>query len=294
MNPDKKILLIGRGFLGNYIFTEFQKSQYHVITTRIHESKNDIGLDVRNFQSVKSCLEKIKPFLIINCAGNNDIEYLEKNPKEAFNTNVHGVKLLADIAQKNGIRFLHISTDSVFDGKIGKYSENDLPNPLNVYAKSKVQAEDEIRKISGNYVIIRTNFYGHNSTGNYLFNQIIAMLKNKRDFTGFEDVIFSPLEVSNLSEMVEEIAMKDYCGILNLASNESLSKYQFALNIADIFNLDKNLVKIGFVDDVNFNAKRPKNTSLSNEKAKKILQTPILSVIEGLKRIKEQYYDHEH
>ena len=191
------------------------------------------------------------------------------------------------IAQRHKIKLIHISTDSVFDGKQGRYSENDTPYPCNIYAKSKLRGEEFVKEFSENYVIIRTNFYGYDKKNRFLFNWILSMLKQKKKFIGFDDVIFTPLEVSNLSKMILEISTKNYVGLIHLASDDAISKYQFALMVADIFKLKKELITKGSVDDINFVANRPKNTSLVNKKAKGLLNTPIISLFDWLNIIKD-------
>src|SRR5579863_6043251 len=99
------------------------------------------------------------------------------------------------------------------------YTEEDIPNPINVYAQSKALGEKFVKENTSNYVIIRTNFYGHNNEGKFLFNWILNTLKQKKELIGFDDIIFTPLEVSNLAKMISEISITDYSGIIHLSSN---------------------------------------------------------------------------
>ena len=106
---------------------------------------------------------------------------------------------------------------------------------------------------------------------------------------GFDDVFFNPLEITNLSEMIIELSNSNFTGIINLASDKVISKYQFAMDVAKIFDLNSKLIIKGSIDDFEFIAKRPKNTSLSNRKAKRILKTKIISIQDSLNKIKENY-----
>ena len=169
----------------------------------------------------------------------------------------------------------------MFDGDQGSYVEEDNTNPINTYGKSKVLGEKYVRDNLDNYVIIRTNIFGIDPNGRDFVSNIIKKLKAKKEIIGFNDIIFTPLEVSNLSEMIYEIAIKDYCGIIHLSSDISISKYQFIITVADIFELDKNLIKKGTSDELKLIAKRPKNLALSNNKAKKEIMTPITTFNES-------------
>ena len=286
----EKALVIGSGFLGTHIIDILKNNGINTVGTHFNLNNDGImKVDVRNINSINDCVAKIKPDLIINCAAITQLDFLEKNPQLAFSVNADGAKNVATVSKRNKIRLVHISTDGVFNGKRGMYSEEDIPNPINVYAKSKAEGEKLVRENSDNHVIIRTNFYGFDKNDRFLFNWILHMLKQHKQIIGFSDVIFTPLEVSNLSEMIKEISMKSYCGIIHLASDEILSKYQFALRIAEIFELNKDLIKGGSVDDYkDFVAKRPKNTSLINKKARQLMKTQIISLSEWLMTMKSK------
>lgn len=267
------------------------QQKLQVIGTHYNTNHKDgLKLDVQDMNSINDCISKTVPDLIINCASNIQIDFLERNPDLAFSVNANGAKNIAIASEKHKIRLVHISTDSVFDGKKGMYVEDDIPNPINIYAQSKFRGEQLVRENSNNHVIIRTNFYGIDQEGNFLFNWILKNLQQNIHITGFTDVIFTPLEISNLSKMILEISATDYNGVLHLASNEHISKYEFALRIAKIFGFDGDLIKKGSIDDhVNFVAKRPKNTSLSNKRAIRLLDTKIVSLDDWLYNIKGMF-----
>ena len=107
------------------------------------------------------------------------------------------------------------------------YSENDLPNPKNVYAKTKLEEEKRVNNQCNNSVIIRTNFYGIDNSQKYLFNNMLEKLKQKQDIIGFDDVYFTPLPVENLGEQIIDVIFSDYKGIIHLGSDEKISKYEF-------------------------------------------------------------------
>ena len=286
---NKKILIVGMGFLGNYVLREFKNKGFNVIGTRLSINDNVMKLDITDVESVEKCVNQTNPDLIINCAANINLEFLEKNPQIGKSINAIGPRNLAKIASKNKIRLIHISTDSIFDGNNSMYTEEDIPNPINEYGKTKLLGEKYIQDSMKDYVILRTNFFGINDKGTGLLNWIIEKLSQKEEITGFDDVIFNPIEISNLSKIIVEISQSSFVGILHLSSNKLISKYEFIMKVADIFNFDKKLIKKGTLKDMNFIALRPKNTTLNNKKAEKIIKTKIQTINESLIRIKNDF-----
>jgi len=285
------VLVIGSGFLGGNIVNEFRNNEIKVIGTNYNKNGSDeIHFDITNMDSIVSCVKKYSPQVIINCAANVNVDDLENNEKLAFSINAYGAENIAKVCKNNKIRLLHISSDAVFDGKNGMYVEEDVMNPINIYAKSKMLGEELISKNLENYVIIRTNFYGFHKQDKFLFNWILSKLKNNETFTGFNDVFFNPLEVTNLSKMIYELSEKNFCGILHLSSDEIFSKFEFAIKISEFFGFDSNLIKKASIDELGLNAKRPKNTTLVNNKAKNLLDTKIQKLDSWLRDIQNKNY----
>jgi len=283
------VLVIGSGFLGGNIVNEFRNNEIKVIGTNYNKNSSDeIHFDITNMDSIVSCVKKYSPQVIINCAANVNVDDLENNEKLAFSINAYGAENIAKVCKNNKIRLLHISSDAVFDGKKGMYVEEDMMNPINIYAKSKMLGEKLISKNLENYVIIRTNFYGFHKQHKFLFNWILSKLKNNERFTGFNDVFFNPLEVTNLSKMIYELSEKNFCGILHLSSDEIFSKFEFATKISEFFGFDSNLIKKASIDELGLNAKRPKNTTLVNNKAKNLLDTKIQKLDSWLRDIQNK------
>ncbi len=286
----ENVLVIGAGFLGSNIVKELKKYEKTVTSTHYQKNSSILKLDISRKNDVESFCAKVEPDLVINCAANNKVEFLEKNLSVAYETNTLGAENVAIAANKIGSKLYQISTDSVFDGKLGMYKEDDVPNPLNNYANSKFLGEKAVIDNCKNHIIIRTNFYGHSNESKYLFDSILNKLINNEKFIGFNDVIFNPLEVGNLSELIVDLINSDFNGILHLSSNEIFSKYQFCHKIAEIFGFNTQLIQEGSIEQMNFLAKRPKNTSLDNSRSKSLIKTPITSLIDWLLTMKEKYH----
>jgi len=275
----EKILVIGSGFLGNTIVKDGVTQNLDIIGTHV---KREPLVDIRDKNSVEKILDRLNPEVLINCAAFTNVDEIQRNPQLGSDVNFRGVQNIVKSCSKRRISLIQISTDSVFDGEKGNYSEEDIPNPVNEYAKSKLHAEKAIEAYLEKSTIIRTNLYGHNKEGKFLFNWILDNLKKNITIHGFDDVCFNPLEVSNLSEMIIEIAQKDIRGVLHLASNKILSKYQFARSVAKRLDFPVSLIKKSSIKESNLFAKRPLNTSLSNLKMKKLLKTKPIELDEWL------------
>lgn len=233
-------------------------------------------------------LEGVNPNFIIHCAALTNVDYCEKHPEEAHQTNAMMSALIAQKAKQIGAYLIHISTDSVFDGTRGNYSEKDIPNPANVYAKTKLEAEQNILSVLPTACIVRTVIYGWNYQDKFsLAEWMINGLKDKKKLTAFEDVKFSPILVNDLAEILFMLEEKKYPGIIHIASRESCSKFAFSLLLAEIFDLEKNLIKPISINRLKLKAPRGKNNSLDVRRAEKILNIRLPSVEQGLRKMSE-------
>lgn len=286
-----KILVTGaNGLLGSNLCMMWFKNN-EVYATGINKPNIpncfNYKLDILNKQDLK-LIENIKPDIVIHCAALTNLEFCEENENIVEKINFGGTKNIAETCKKIGCYLIHISTDALFNGKKGNYSEEDIPNPINIYGKTKLKAEEIVKKIGGNYIILRTNIYGWNLQNKFsLAEWMLDKLEKNEKLPGFEDVYFSPLLVNNLGKIILELISKKYIGILNVASSETCSKLDFAKKIAQVFELNENLIYPVNSDTIKFKAKRAKKMTLNVDKAKNILETPLLNVKEGLKEFKK-------
>jgi len=286
----RRIFVFGRGFLGNYVVEEFQKQGDEVFSSRLSKcSKNDFKIDIRDKNAIFDALEKIKPDLIINCVAITDLDFLEDHPESGYEINSDGAKNLALASKKYNSKLIHISTDGLFDGKTGMYDESSIPNPINVYAKTKLLAEKYVIQESNNYLILRTNFIGYDPEGKNLVNWMVSKLSKNESIIGFNDILFTPIEVSYLSSLIYKLSLISKNTILNLSSDQKISKYDLAISICELFSFNKELVNMGSSSNVDFKAKRPKNSSLLNNKAKELLNEDFLSLKDSLEQIKFKF-----
>ena len=232
--------------------------------------ENQLRVDLTVYDDVARAMDRIKPDLIIHCAALTDVDACENNYELAYNTNAGATKSLLRVLGSEA-RFVFISTDAIFDGRKGNYTETDPPSPLNSYAKTKLEGEKFTKEFSYNHIIVRTNIFGWNRVKGVSFSEwIYDSLKRKQPIKMFTDVIFSPVTVNTLSMLIDKLLYKDFTGTLNIGSMDPLSKYDFGMRMAGLFDFDKSLITPISVDEFVFCAERPKNMSLDISKAKDI------------------------
>jgi dTDP-4-dehydrorhamnose reductase len=187
------------------------------------------------------------------------------------------------------VKLIYISTDAVYDGDKGNFSENDNINPQNYYGRTKYEGEVEVaRRVDA--LILRTNFFGWNAQDKKsLAEWILGELKAKRRIDGFKDAYFSSIYTKELAKVIERSIEKDLSGVHNCGSSDSCSKYEFALKIAECFGLDKSLVKPISIEDFEFKAKRGKNLTLKVEKLQNILDYQLPTINHSIQSFYSDY-----
>lgn len=302
MAKDKKRVLItgASGLLGaNVALTASKKKDLEVYATykshpvRINKCRT-FYLDITHKKEVEQSVLKINPDFVIHTAALANVDHCQQYKKEAWILNVSGTENLVDAVEKISSRLVYISTDSVFDGRRGCYTEKDRPNPLNWYAKTKLAGEKIVAGRNGNHTIIRTNIYGWNITGKFsLAEWVIDGLKNRKTLTMFKDILFNPILVTNLAEALLDICQKNLSGTFHIAGSEKCSKLIFAEKIAKIFKLNRDYIRPVNISHINLNAPRPRDSSLNITRIQKTLDTKLLNVEEGLtwmKKLQENGY----
>ncbi len=293
----KKILITGaNGLLGQKLVKDFSKWNSVLATGRqnrfaIKEKQFFYrSLDITDKKQVETVIGDFRPELIINTAALMAVDACEEKKELAWAVNVEGVKNLIEESLKHEIKLVQISSDYVFDGKAGPYSEEDAPLPLNYYGGTKLQAEEILQDSELPHLVIRSNvIYGKGlGVKKNFFLWVHENLKQKKQIKVVTDQFNNPTLADNLSILILEATERNLNGILNLAGTEYLSRYDFALKIAQHFDLNKSLIKPVTTKDLEQKAARPLRAGLKIGKAQKILSTPFFSVEEGLTFLKEK------
>lgn len=287
----KVLVTGGSGLLGSAVSFYFKDYFDVVATYTTHKVMikdcETIYLDITNEKNTINLIRKVHPDIIVHTSALVGINICEKEKELAYKVNVEGTKNIVDASQYTKSKMIYISTDYVFDGKKGSYKESDKPNPINYYGKTKLEGEKFIDVKNG--IIVRTSIYGWNiiKEKKSFSSWIIDELTDNKQINVFVDQFNSMMLVNNIAEALKEIIDKDLNGILNIASSERISKYNFAIKLAEIFDLNKDLINPIKNNDVAGYEKRPLDVSLDIAKAKKLLKTELLDINNSLLMMKE-------
>ena len=286
----KLLVLGGSGLIGNALLKN-SKNEFDILTTFY---KNHISIkNVRSFQysfpndlnNLRELLEKEKPDVLVNTMGYSNIDFCELNKSDAEMLHVEVTEKICELCENIGTKQIFLSSDYVFDGERGNYSEDDVPNPVNYYGLSKLKAEQLILKNPINTIIRTSVIYDWDYRARF-FNSVIKNLQNNQEINATTDVYNSVTFLDNLVESIFKVITLNQNGIFHVVDSACVNRFEFAEMIAKIFRLDKNLIKTVSVQDEPKNiAKRPKNACLNNSKAKKELGLNFNTIEEGVSRV---------
>lgn len=293
-----KVLVTGcNGLLGQKLCEVFA-DQYHVVGVDVHDNSPVLPadryytLDLTDRNGSLELLQEIKPEYIINAAAYTNVDGAETERRLCWKVNVELVENLIYAARKINATIGHISTDYIFDGKKGPYTEDARPNPLGYYGRSKLAAENALLDSTVNFFIVRTMvLYGMSKNGNANFiTWLIGQLANHKPVKIVNDQYGNTTLVDELAAGIRTLIEKKFTGIINIAGREIIDRYQFALRVADIFGFDRELINPVTTAEFNQPAPRPLNSGLIVDKALKELYIELSDVVEGLNKYKLFYY----
>jgi dTDP-4-dehydrorhamnose reductase len=234
-------------------------------------------------------LSEISPDVVVNAAAVTSIEYCEQNPEIAFAVNVLFAEELALACNLLKIPLVHISTDHLYSGLASFATEQTRPDPMNVYGKTKAEAESRVLHACSNALVIRTNFYGWGTSYRHsITDKVIHELQAGNVYTAFDDVYFTPILIADLVSAIHQLLELGANGIINLVGDERVSKYDFCRLLVNTFRFQSSLLQPISIDEVPALVQRPKDMSLSNLKATKWLNRGFKSVGEGLICLRDQ------
>lgn len=291
-NHNKRLLVTGTsGLLGSKIIKLAEKG-YTVVPT--HRTKplhsNSLRLDITNASDVLSVFRKLEPDIVAHTASETNVDKCETERESAWKINVEGTSNIAEACGEMDAKLVYISTDYVFGGERGNYVEEDKPNPVNYYGLTKLEGEKQVIRHCKDYVILRTSvLYGWHPWKQNFATWVIGQLKQDKKIKVVEDHYNTPTLADNLALMAIEATQKELQGLYHASGSERISRYEFAIQIAKIFNLDSNLIKPIKMNQLTaWVAKRPRDSSLNTSKIRKALKVKPLNITEGLARMKEE------
>lgn len=287
----RTVLITGaHGLLGQKLVTDFHP-HYKVIGCDLHPESffsfpnlSYENLDITDRRQLGFHISFYHPQVIINAAAYTDVDGCEIHKDKAWAVNVGGVKNLVSFCKEQKIKLIHLSTDYIFNGENGPYSEEDSPDPVNFYGETKLESERIIKESGVDFLIIRTNVlygFGKNVKSNFLL-WLLEKLSQNEKIKIVTDQFNNPTLADNLSLCILEMVKKNISEIYHIAGSEYLSRYDFAIKVADKFNFGKNNILLTKTALLQQKAKRPYRGGLKIDKAQSILETELLSVNQAL------------
>lgn len=293
-----KILITGaNGLLGQKTVRTFVNETGHelVLTDIQLEASDPTGfeyqpLDITKKEDVKSIIRRYSPNVIINTAAYTNVDGCETEKELSWRVNVDAVKHFIIASRTCNAKIVHISTDYVFDGKLGNYDESSKPNPLSYYGKGKLASENALITSGVPMAIVRPMIiYGTGKKLRLNFALwLIEMLKNGKPVNIVDDQFGQPTIVDDIALGLLRIVEREKTGIYHISGSEYLSRYDFALKLAEVFGFDKKLINPVKTSELQQAAPRPMNSSFILLKAETELGLKTLNVTEGIYFLKTQ------
>ena len=304
MHSKPTVLITGaNGLLGQKLVAHLSKhKEYNVLATGRGKSRIPPGcreyqyvpMDICIAEQVTEVFKIHNPRSVIHCASMTDVDLCETNREGCYMQNVQAVYFLVDACEKNGSHMVHLSTDFIFDGKNGPYSEDDAPNPLNYYGQTKLLSEQVLQVSSIDWTIVRTALvYGitHAMTRSNIVLWVKSALENGKELTLVDDQTRTPTLAEDLAAACITILDRKALGVYNVSGMEILTPYQMGVQTAVYFGLDAARIKRADSSSFSQKAPRPLKTGFLLDKAVKLLYYSPRNFREGIEIMDSQLPD---
>ena len=284
-----KLLIIGgSGLLGSTLI-QYALNKYQIHTTY---NKNEISFDSITSTKIEllddrlkiiNLIQDLKPDIIVHTAAHPNVDICEKNPKVADMLHIDISKDIAMVCKEVNSKLIYISTDAVFEGQLNKkYVESDKPNPINYYGKTKLEAEKIILGMDSKNVVLRTSvIYGWHKRSRFT-NWILETLKEKKSIDPFIDQYNTPTLVDDIAKSILLIITLGISGLYHATGKTCINRYDFAVELANSFGYDKNLIKPITSLEKKQDAPRPISTCLDSSKLEGMMNYQFLDIKSGI------------
>lgn len=291
------ILIIGaNGFTGRRILNDLVAREIYNITAcslrndiKSGDGYQFIRADIRNASEVRALFKEVCPDVVINTSALSVPDFCETHHNEARATNITAVEHLARACEQYGSRFIHLSTDFVFDGRTDRlYTEEDEPNPVNYYGITKLEGEERVAECCGNYAIVRVVVvYGKALPGQH--GNIVQLVANKlrsgETIRVVSDQWRTPTFVGDISHAVEQLMHHPRNGIYHICGSDCVSIADIAYRVAEVLGLDRSLILPVTTEEMQEATPRPRFSGLSIAKAKREINYTPHTLEEGIKEM---------
>lgn len=239
------IILGSNGYLGNSLVKLFSKKFELFTSNRYSAEAEESNSFIFNFPDNVKSLESYltDQTILINCIALANVERCQRTPELAYSLNVSLPEYLAKLSSKTGFKLIHISTDHFISKIDSKAKESSKIYPCNIYGKSKLDGEQAILGRNLNSIILRTNFFGHDYIHkNSLIDWFIKEVKSKRKVNGFSNIYFTPVSIGFLAETIINLLRFDFFGLINVSSDQCISKFDFLKKVAEIIGFESQCI----------------------------------------------------
>lgn len=257
-----------------------------------------VTCDIQSKEDVVRLCQSLSPDVIIHTAALSSPDLCDKEKNLAYQTNVIGTKNLVEAVKPlRRTRFIFISTDLVFDGEKGSYTEDDAPNPRNYYAQTKLEGEQLVQSLGNRAVIARVALmYGNPSPAHHSFLGWLEEGLRSDKVRLFTDEYRTPILVDDIIEALRRLLGSkdrgsrevDYCGVLHLGGGKRLSRYEFGTIYAQVFGYSHATIQAVSLSEVPILAYRPRDVSLDNTQAQQLLDMRFRTPEQGITFLKQQ------
>ncbi len=249
-----------------------------------------IRVDLKDAGAIKNILTSRTPDAVIHTASITDVDFCERNPSLAMDVNGKAAGIIADVCRELGSFLIYVSSDYVFDGQTGRYREEDAPNPINAYGRSKLLGEQLTSNHADEHSIVRTSVLfgcGREHRSNFA-TWLLGRLSAGQSVNVVKGQYASPTLSTHLARMLLEVTERRITGIIHLAGADRINRYEFAVKLAREFAFNPTAVSPTAPDSVDWYAKRPEDSSLSVQKATDLLNTKPMNVDDELRAFKSE------
>jgi dTDP-4-dehydrorhamnose reductase len=277
--------LLVRGTPSSITLTSFENAP-----VRSMEPAEYIQADITSKKDVRQVVAHADPDVIINCAAITNVDACEMERETAWKVNVGGVEHIIEAARRGGATIVHVSSDYIFDGKNGPYTEDDRPEPLSYYGKTKLAGENALRASGLNFIIARTMIlYGFAPGVKQNFALwLIESLEKQTPVRIVDDQFGNPTLADDLAYGLLRAVELGKTGVYNIAGRDIVSRHEFALRIARAFGLDATLISPVKTAQLRQPAQRPLRSGLITLRAEVELGINPSTIEQGLAVLKNQ------
>lgn len=284
------LVIGGTGLVGNALLRAWtaRGAEVAAATYHSHPSGGFLQLDMRDLDKVRTLLKAHRPSVVAVPAANPFVDYCELHPEETRKVNVDGTLNVARACRDLGARMIFYSSDYVFDGLKGSYTEEDAPCPINEYGRQKAEAERGVLACDPRNLVLRTSgAYGWQWEPKNFVLQVRRTLGDGKPMR-VADVRYNPTYVENLAEITAALVSAGAAGIFHTVGAEEIARDEFARRAARAFGLDASLIQTVPAAEFKSPTPRPKQSSLRTEKVRRVLPgIPPIGVDAGLKAMLE-------